>query len=276
MKKPAYLLAVFLIAQVIFAQLSTVANNMVRINGGTFMMGSPANEVGREDDELQHRVTVSSFYMGKYPVTQKEYREVMGSNPSFYIGDNYPVENVSWYDAINYCNRLSQKEGLTPAYTVNGEDVTWNSKASGYRLPTEAEWEYACRAKTTTPFSTGNNITTSQANYNENIPHNNNAIRRYSQTTTAVGSFAPNPWGLYDMHGNVYEWCWDWYEPYSDSAQTDPKGASSGAGSLLQGSGRVLRGGSWNYGARYLRSAYRGYYTPTTCDIYLGFRVARN
>jgi formylglycine-generating enzyme required for sulfatase activity len=245
-----------------------VPANMVRINGGTFTMGSPANEPDRDDDEVQHRVTVSSFYMGKYEVTQKEYNEVMGTNPSYFKGDNFPVEKVSWYDAVNFCNRLSQKEGLTPAYTINGENVTWNSNANGYRLPTEAEWEYACRAGTTTPFSTGNNITTSQANYDGNYPYNSNAKGTYREKTTAVGSFSPNPWGLYDMHGNVYEWCWDWYDAYKPDAQTDPRGASSG-------SHRVLRGGSWYDSAQNLRSAYRYYDTPSVRGGNVGFRLVR-
>jgi formylglycine-generating enzyme required for sulfatase activity len=247
-----------------------VPANMVRIQGGTFMMGSPASEVNRNSErEVQHSVTVSSFYMGKYPVTQKEYQEVMGTNPSNFKGDSLPVEMVSWYDAINYCNRLSQREGLTPAYTVNGENVTWNQNASGYRLPTEAEWEYACRAEKTTPFSTGNNITTSQANYDGNYPYNNNAKGTYREKTTAVGSFSPNSWGLYDMHGNVWEWCWDWYGTYPSNAQTDPRGASSG-------SDRVLRGGSWSDDAQDLRSANRGGYTPSNRYNNIGFRLVRN
>jgi formylglycine-generating enzyme required for sulfatase activity len=246
-----------------------VTGSMVRINGGTFTMGSPATEANRDSDEVQHSVTVSSFYMGKYPVTQKEYQEVMGTNPSNFKGDNLPVEQVSWFDAVNYCNRLSQREGLTPAYTVNGTNVTWNSNANGYRLPTEAEWEYACRAGTTTPFSTGNNITTNQANYNGNYPYNNNAKGTYRQKTTAVGSFAPNPWGLYDMHGNLYEWCWDRYGAYSSNAQTDPRGASSG-------SNRVMRGGGWGFSAHDLRSAYRSKIDPSSRAYSIGFRVVRN
>jgi formylglycine-generating enzyme required for sulfatase activity len=244
-------------------------NNMVRISGGTFTMGSPANEVNRDSDEVQHSVTVSSFYMGKYEVTQKEYQEVMGTNPSQFKGDNLPVEWIIWYEAIDYCNRLSQREGLSPAYDVNGTNVTWNSNANGYRLPTEAEWEYACRAGTTTPFSTGNNITTSQANYNGNYPYNNNTKGTYREKTTLVGSFSPNPWGLYDMHGNVYEWCWDWYRCYSSNAQADPKGASSGPY-------RVIRGGGWRNYAQGLRSAGRVSFTPSIRDHGVGFRVARN
>jgi formylglycine-generating enzyme required for sulfatase activity len=181
----------------------------VKIQGGTFMMGSPANEPGRDSDETQHQVTVSSFYMNRYEVTQAEYRAVMWTNPSRFKGDNLPVEEVSWYDAVAYCNQRSEAEGLNPAYVINGTDVRWNRAVNGYRLPTEAEWEYACRAGTTTPFNTGDNITTDQANYEGNNPYNNNAKGVYRERPVNVGSFAANPWGLYDMHGNVWEWCWD-------------------------------------------------------------------
>jgi formylglycine-generating enzyme required for sulfatase activity len=172
---------------------------------------------------------------------------------------------------------------LTPAYTIdksrkdpnNKNDydnikwtVTWNRNANGYRLPTEVEWEYACRAGTTTPFNTGNNITTSQANYDGDYPYNGNAKGIYRERTTPVGSFQPNAWGLYDMHGNVWEWCWDWYGNYSSGAQTDPIGASSG-------SYRVLRGGSWSYYALNLRSALRGLDSPSYRNFVIGFRLVR-
>jgi formylglycine-generating enzyme len=264
----------------------TSTNDMVLIKGGTFTMGSPDDEPERQDDELQHQVTVSSFFIGKYEVTQKEYQEIMGTNPSGFKGDNLPVENVSWYDAVEYCNKRSQKEGLTPAYTINtkqsdpshkndDEDsikytVTWNKNANGYRLPTEAGWEYACRAGTTTPFNTGNNITTSQANYNGNYPYNNNAKGEYREKTTPIGSFVPNAWGLYDMHGNVDEWCWDWYgEDYPTGAQTDPVGA-------VTGFSRVLRGGSWYSDGQALRSAYRLNSNPSNRGSFIGFRLVRN
>jgi formylglycine-generating enzyme required for sulfatase activity len=232
-------------------------------------MGSPANEPERDDGEIQHQVTVSTFYMGKYEITQKEWREVMGNNPSHFQGDNLPVEKVSWDDAVEYCNKRSQREGLAPAYTEKRRKVSWNRNANGYRLPTEAEWEYACRAGTSGPFNTGNNITTGQANYDGNAPYNNNAKGTYRKKTVDVGSFASNPWGLYDMHGNVYEWCWDWYGDYTSGAQIDRAGPSTG-------SNRVMRGGSWYFYARYVRSSYRRYFSPSFRVNYLGFRLVRS
>ncbi|MFP3040570.1 formylglycine-generating enzyme family protein [Treponema primitia] len=247
-------------------------NGLVRIQGGTFTMGSPASERNRDSNETLHSVTVDSFYMSKYEVSQQEYEEVIGRNPSEFKGSNLPVEQVSWDDAVKYCNERSLLEGLTAAYTIEGNNVTWNYAANGYRLPTEAEWEYACRAGTSTPFNTGNNITTDQANYDGNNPYNNNAKGIYRQKTTAIGSFAPNVWGLYDMHGNVREWCWDWYGSYNSGAQTNPVGASSGQL-------RVSRGGSWggtsyNY-AQALRSAARYGIIPSRQYDYLGFRLVR-
>ena len=238
--------------------------NMVRVEGGTFQMGSPSSEPGRFNDEgPQHQVTVSSFYMGKYEVTQKEYQEVMGTNPSSFKGDNLPVECVSWFDAVEYCNALSRKEGLTPAYTISGSGdnrtVTWNRSANGYRLPTEAEWEYACRAGTTTAYNTGVNINNNTGWYEDNS----------AGSTQEAGQKPANAWGLYDMHGNVWEWCWDWYGDYTSGTQTDPVGASSG-------SYRMDRGGGWDDSARYVRSACRGYSTPSIRIYNLGFRLARN
>jgi formylglycine-generating enzyme required for sulfatase activity len=210
--------------------------------------------------------------MGKYEITQKEWTAAMRSNPSRFKGDNLPVENVTWYEAVEYCNNRSIQEGLTPAYMWNGSSVTWNRDADGYRLPTEAEWEYACRAGTTGPFSTGNNITTAQVNYDGNYPYNGNAAGTYRQKTTAAGSFAANGWGLYDMHGNVWEWCWDWYGSYGGEAQTDPVGPW---GPVSSGSNHVLRGGSWSDGAGDTRSANRRGYTPSLRSSYLGLRLVR-
>jgi formylglycine-generating enzyme required for sulfatase activity len=238
-----------------------VIGAMIPVKGGTFTMGSPASELSREDDEAQHQVTVSGFSIGKYEVTQREYQALMGTNPSSFKGDNLPVENVSWFDAVRYCNARSQQEGLAPAYTINKETVTWNRSANGYRLPTEAEWEYACRAGTVTAYNTGNAITASQARYNTN-------------TVTMPGSFAPNAWGLYDMHGNVREWCWDWYNRlyvgyYNSESKTDPQGRSFGEN-------RIVRGGSWKDAGLYLRSAIRTSTTPSSLSNTVGFRVVRS
>jgi formylglycine-generating enzyme required for sulfatase activity len=173
---------------------------------------------------------------------------------------------------------------LTPAYRIDKSrkdpnnkskddelkwSVTWNRNADGYRLPTEAEWEYACRAETVAPFNTGDTITPDQANYDGNYPYNGNARGTYREKTMPVGSFAPNGWGLYDMHGNVEEWCWDWYGSYSKCSQTDPVGAVTGAY-------RVSRGGSWFIDGQSLRSAYRLYSAPSGRYYYLGFRLVRN
>jgi len=263
----------------------TVNNtNMALIKGGTFLMGAPANEKDYFVIEaIRHQVTVSSFFMGKYEVTQKEYQEIMGENPSRFQGDNLPVECVNWYDAIEYCNKRSQKEGLTLAYAIdkNQKDpnnkiywddddvkwtVTWNRSANGYRLPTEAEWEYACRAGTTTRYNTGDSITTSQANY---YGDEFNKFDPPKKTTMPVGSFAPNDWGLYDMHGNVFEWCWDWIGDYSSEAQIDPVGAVSGYD-------RIARGGCAISLTEHVRSANRAGDRPSSRVSQTGFRVVRN
>jgi formylglycine-generating enzyme required for sulfatase activity/flavodoxin len=252
--------------------------DFVPIEGGTFTMGSPESEAWREDDEVEHSVTVSDFYMSAYEVTQAEYQAMMGENPSTFSGDeNLPVEGITWFDAIAYCNIRSEAEGLTPVYTVDGRNVSWDRQANGYRLPTEAEWEYACRAGTTTPFNTQNSISAEEANYYGNYPYQieDNYFSQdnletkpgeYRQTTVPVGSFSPNGWGLYDMHGNVREWCWDYYGPYSAESQTDPTGPASG-------SLRVNRGGGWNDFAKHLRSAYRASTPPSNASFNLGLRL---
>jgi formylglycine-generating enzyme required for sulfatase activity len=215
----------------------------------------------------------------------------MRTNPSTFKNVNLPVESVSWYDAIEYCNKRSEKEELIPAYTIDktrpdptyyvddedeNEDVrediwmvTWNRNTNGYRLPTEAEWEYACRAGTTDPFYTGSNITTDQANYNGEHPYNSNTRGIYREKTLEVGNFEPNPWGLYDMHGNVEEWCWDWFGPYSTGNQIDPLGAYSGLT-------RMIRGGGWHNKGKNLRSARRKFSDPTSKYFSYGFRLVRS
>ena len=254
---------------------------MVYISPGTFMMGSPSGEPKRESDERQHKVTLTKgFYMGvteatvgqwrsftqdtgyrteaetgggAYIYTGKKWEKKKGyywDNPGFSQTEKHPVTCVSWNDAQKFIKWLNQQEG-----------------GNKYRLPTEAEWEYACRAGTTTPFSTGSCISTDQANYNGNYPMPGCSKGRYRKKTIEVASFPPNAWGLYDMHGNVWEWCEDWKGDYPSSHVTDPEGPSSGS--------RVYRGGSWYYDAGYCRSADRHRGTPGRRFNFLGLRLAR-
>ena len=254
----------------------TANDQFVLINGGTFQMGSPASEPERSSDETQHSVTVSSFYMAKTEISQRDYRAVMGTNPSETKGDNLPVTNITWYDAIQYCNRLSEAEGLTPCYTVSGTTVTWDRSANGYRLPTEAEWEYAARANTTTPFSFGDYVHNSDANCYNAYGYNNDASGNwvngsdaYLRRTVAVDQYAANAYGLYNMHGNAAEWVWDWYGAYNTQASTNPTGRSSG-------NAKIVRGGGWNDHPKHIRSAYRGAH-PADVSLYsISVRPVRN
>ena len=229
-----------------------VTLDMVAIPGGTFMMGSPETEKERNSNEgPQRSVTVPAFFMAKYPVTQAQWQAVMGNNPSNFKGANRPVEKVSWNDAVAFCQKLSQITG------------------KNYRLPSEAEWEYACRAGTTTPFYFGETITTDLANYDGNYTYGNGPKGVFRQQTTDVGSFPPNAFGLYDMHGNVWEWCQDvWHENYN-GAPTDGSAWESGGDS----SQRLLRGGVWYGDPRYCRSAHRLCYGPGVRAHYIGFRI---
>jgi formylglycine-generating enzyme required for sulfatase activity len=238
------------------------AERLVSIPGGIGFLGSPPSEPARDADEVGHWVRFSGFYMGKYELSQQEYAAVMGTNPSYFKGDSFPVERVTWFDAVQYCNARSIQEGLTPAYGIEGEKILWNQKANGYRLPTEAEWEYACRAGTTTAFYMGDTINTDQSNYDGTYTYAGSSVGIYRQQPAAVGSFPPNAWGLYDMHGNVYEWCWDGYAAYG-SADWIPNR-------------RIVRGGAWYSAPQYLRSANRVRMSPYTKTSYVGFRVVRN
>jgi formylglycine-generating enzyme required for sulfatase activity len=256
---------------------------MVPIPAGTFIMGSPESEPNRDEDEQQHSVTLSGFSISKYQVTQAQYRAVMGAKADRTTaeqgkGDNYPIHRVSWYDAIVFCNKLSIKEGFTPAYSINGETIpvrwgtiptsnndVWNAVvivegSNGYRLPTEAQWEYACRAGTTTVYNTGDTISDDTGWYN-----NNSESKAHE-----VGLKPANEFGLYDMHGNVWEWCWDWHDSsyYSNSPANDPLGASSGTF-------RVGRGGSCCNSAEHLRSAYRENISPHIKNGFFGLRLVR-
>jgi formylglycine-generating enzyme required for sulfatase activity len=239
------------------AGVFTAPTNMVFIPPGTFRMGSPTNEVDRYDWEgPQTAVTISrGFWMGKYEVTQGEYLAVMGSNPSNFTGDtNLPVETVSWYDATGYCAALTERERLAGRIGTN----------CVYRLPTEAEWEYACRGWTSTRFSYGDDP--GYTNLTDHAWYWDNS----GGETHAVGQKLPNPWGLYDMHGNVWEWCQDWFDTYPGGIAVDPQGPATG-------SSRVIRGGSWYGwldGARYCQSANRlGSNNPDNGYINVGFRV---
>jgi len=212
----------------------------VLIPAGTFIMGS-----AEFSNVTPHQVTISRpFYLGKYPITQREWMLVIGNNPSSFKGDNRPVETVSWNDCQEFIRKLNAREGVNK-----------------YRLPTEAEWEYACRAdsKTRFCFGDGDHILSQYAWFDENS----------GDETHPVGQLNPNDWGLYDMHGNVWEWCYDWYEDYQVRSLTDPSGPSSG-------SIRVCRGGGWLNGAEGCTSAYRIDYDPGNRNHNLGFRLARS
>jgi formylglycine-generating enzyme required for sulfatase activity len=242
---------------------------MIAIPGGTFLMGSPKQVTYQylrveceqhQHEHPQHEVTLAPFLMGRYPVTQAQWRAVaslplvereLDPAPSHFKGDSRPVEQVMWYEAVEFCDRLSQHTGKP------------------YRLPSEAEWEYACRAGTTTPFHFGETISTEIVNYNDHF-HLSKGGFRYK--TTDVGSFPPNAFGLYDMHGNVWEWCLDhWHDNY--------KGAPADGSAWVTGGDsnrRVRRGGSWCDFPRFCRSAFRLYDSPDLCyDSSLGFRVVR-
>ncbi|HIK10900.1 MAG TPA: SUMF1/EgtB/PvdO family nonheme iron enzyme [Oscillatoriaceae cyanobacterium M33_DOE_052] len=227
--------------------------DMVAIPGGTFLMGSPDSESGRIDTESpQHQVTVPSFYLGKYPITQAQYQAIMGQNPSHFQGSDLPVERVTWSDAVEFCQKLAQKTGIT------------------YRLPSEAEWEYACRAGTTTPFHFGDTITTDLANCDGREAYANGPKGQYQQKTTPVGSFPPNAFGLYDMHGNVWEWCQDRWHENHNNAPTDGSAWVTGGQSNL----RVLHGGSWNSYPRNCRCSSRFWIGFVYVVSDYGFRVA--
>ncbi|MHC0061910.1 SUMF1/EgtB/PvdO family nonheme iron enzyme [Nostoc sp. UIC 10890] len=237
-----------------------VVLEMVAIPGGKFFMGSPESEPERSGDESpQHPVTIQPFFMGKFPVTQSQWASIaalpkvnidLNPEPSYFKGANRPVEQVSWDDAIEFCARLSKNTEKT------------------YRLPSEAEWEYACRAGTTTPFYFGETITTDLANYNGDYAYNSGPKGEYREQTTDVGKFPANPFGLFDMHGNVCEWCQDeWHKNYN-GAPTDES-----AWLVDNNKFRLLRGGSWEHNPRNCRSAVRRYHGRENWYYFVGFRV---
>ena len=229
-----------------------VKMEMIYVAPGSFTMGSPSSEDGHEGDETQHRVTLTKgYWLGKYEVTQRQWESVMGNNPSYFKGGDRPVENVSWKDCQEFCRKVN--------------DAAIQQFGGGARLPTEAEWEYACRAGTTTAFSWGNALNGDKANCNGNYPCGTTVKGCYREQTADVGSYSPNVWGFYDMHGNVWEWCSDWYGSYGGDA-TDPIGPAPGEF-------RVLRGGGWLRYARYCRSAFRNRHNPGLRFSGYGFRL---
>ena len=262
---------------------SSVAG-MVLIPTGSFQMGDSID--GYESPV--HFVTLSAFYMDKYEVTQTLWDEVYAWATAHGYGfdnvgsstANHPVHTVCWYDVVKWLNARSERDGRTPVYyTDSGQTTVYRTgqmnvaagavkwSTNGFRLPTEAEWEYAARGGTTTRFYTGDCISTDQANYDGRSPWTGCPAGQCRMGGVAVGSFPANPWGLYDMAGNVFEWTSDWYGSYASTAVTNPKGPDSG-------SMRSHRGGSWDYVAFYARSAFRGASTPSYAGNNVGFRSA--
>jgi formylglycine-generating enzyme required for sulfatase activity len=243
---------------------------LVTIPGGTFTMGAPAGELGSSDAERpQHEVTITSFLMSVTEVTQNQWLNVRASEPAWFTGcDDCPVERVTWLDAVNFCNALSDVQGLNRAYNIVGPAVIWDPAADGYRLPTEAEWEYACRAGATTALANGD-LSVVACNADPNLSNLGWYCSNANSNTSETGQKATNDFGLYDMHGNVWEWVWDWYGAYSAAPSTDPIGPDTG---LF----KVIRGGGWLYGAQRCRSAHRRPAAPGSVSSDLGFRIVRN
>lgn len=237
------------------------------VDAAAFLMGSPADEPGRDTDEPQHMMVLGwKVWVEDHEVTQAEYEAITQSSPSHFRGADLPVENITWLDAITYCNLRSTREGLTPAYTIAGNSATWDPAADGYRLPTDAEWEWACRAGSQTAFAAGP-LVEETCGVDPVLDTMGWYCGNAGISTHPVKSKQPNALGLYDMHGNVWEWCWDWYSP-EGPGPSQPTGPASG-------SQRVIRGGSWYYFARDCRSAARAPYWPNSKDDIVGFRVAR-
>ncbi|MCC7376911.1 MAG: formylglycine-generating enzyme family protein [Verrucomicrobiales bacterium] len=235
------------------AKVPAASGEMVLVARGTFVMGDKD-----EVDAPPHEVTVGPFLMDKNLVTQEQYEKAMGDNPSRWKGEKNPVEQVRWSDAVRYCNKRSELEGLEPCYDLQ----TWKCRfeASGYRLPTEAEWEYACRAGTTTRYFFGDNAS-KLGNY---AWFDKNAGGR----PRPAGQKQPNPWGLYDMSGNVWQWCNDFYQVdyYSSSPKEDPRGPEAG-------DKKVVRGGAWRFGAETCKSGYRYNESPGYADVCFGYDI---
>jgi len=241
---------------------SAEEGNFVLIEGGTFSMGSDSPEAGKVDEKPPHDVTLNSFYIGKYEVTNEEYKLFKPDHSGKWSDPTFPVDSVSWYDAVEYCNWLSEQEGLEPCYTGSKNDIVMDMTKNGYRLPTEAEWECACRGGTDTIYFWGDNkeMAKSYCWFVENA----------DGSAHPVGEKKPNPFGLYDMNGNVMEWCWDWYKEkyYPESISDNPTGPE-------KGKYRVLRGNYFKDGGREMRVTMRGRFAPKTVKNMIGFRLVR-
>jgi len=254
------------------------SDDFIRIPSGQFILGSPPEERRRDTDEGLHLVTLSrAFYICPHEVTQAEWRALMGWNHSDYLGEQRPVEWVTWFDCIDYCNRRSASAGFDLAYTISNPTlagshivaatVSWNRDALGYRLPTEAEWEYACRAQSLTAYCNGDVAAVGCA-ADSNLTLVGWYCGNAGSSTHTVMLKLPNAADLYDMHGNVWEWCWDWYAPYPAIPSTDPTGGTSGFS-------RVMRGGAWNYNAEACRSAKRDSQAAGYSYHDIGLRLVR-
>jgi formylglycine-generating enzyme required for sulfatase activity len=239
---------------------------MIGVEGGTFLMGS--NETAYKANEQVHEVSLSSFFIGETEVTQALWKEVMGDNPSRIAGDDRPVDSVNWFEAVRFCNALSEKEGLAPAYKIEGTTVSWDQSAGGYRLPTEAEWEYAARGGVLGALSTealdrafysGGENAESLGWFNSNS----------GKTSHPVKGKAPNELGLYDMSGNLWEWCWDYFGEYPQEPVVNPVGAA-------ESPRRILRGGAWFTPVNLLRVTNRYWNAPSFKANSVGFRLVRN
>ncbi len=253
---------------------TTPTVTMLTIPSGTFEMGTLYFD---SDERPVRKITLTkSFLLSKYEVTQELWKAVLGNNPSYFAGDSLPVENVTWFEAINFCNEFSKKQGLTPVYTIiNDSNIQWNTNANGYRLPTEAEWEYSCRAGTTTDFYTGNfsrNLV--DTSYDRAGWYCSNADNK----THKVGLKQPNNFGLYDMHGNVWEWVWDWFSFWPGNDTSDWVVSERVKRSEAVYYTRIQRGGSFHCEGtgHYGRSAHRHFFDPKTTSPSFGFRIARS
>jgi formylglycine-generating enzyme required for sulfatase activity len=259
---------------------------LIRVEAGAFHMGSLDTETGREPDEARHEVRISrAFWLGEKEVTQALWKEIMGTEPFVasyqglpLVGPDLPAQGLSWYDAVEFCNRLSVRDGLAPAYEVQGRRVSWRPASNGYRLPTEAEWEYAARAGTDRTYTGASGAgglcgtaNVADATARRRWPSWSGAIPCADGFAAAapVGSLSPSPWGLYDMIGNVSEWVWDGYSAYAQGPVEDPRGPDD----AYQ---RISRGGSWATNGTFSRLAQRGRLSPDTADMSHGLRLARN